>query len=103
MLYLDDIKPLEDQGLTDAEIAALISASTLSDIPIADLENFFDFEGLAKRNALTGAWEGTLPDEVTTTCTAWGLALQACLVTSTSLDQSWLIQPYLLGRLTQQH
>ena len=64
MDYITQILPLEG-SYTDAEIAALISSSTLSDIPIADLENFFDFEGLAKRNALTGAWEGTLPDEVT--------------------------------------
>jgi hypothetical protein len=62
--YLSQVKPLEDAGMTDAEIAALLAASTASDIPIADLENFLDFESLAKRNAITGAWEGVLPDEI---------------------------------------
>lgn len=62
--YLTQVKPLEDAGMTDAEIAALLAASTASDIPIADLENFLDFESLAKRNAITGSWEGVLPDEI---------------------------------------
>ena len=62
--YISQVKPLEDAGMTDAEIAALLAASTASDIPIADLENFLDFESLAKRNAITGSWEGVLPDEI---------------------------------------
>lgn len=76
MDYLSDIQPLEADN-TDAEIAALLSASTVSDIPIAELENFFDFEGLAKRNPLTGAWEGTLPDEVTNNVFGLGPGLAA--------------------------
>lgn len=64
MEYLNDIQPLENQGLSDAEIAALIDASTATDIPVADLENLLDFEGLAKRNPITGAWEGPLADEI---------------------------------------
>lgn len=64
MDYLSDIQPLEQDGKTDAEIAGFLSALTPRPILIADLENFLDFEGLAKRNPLTGAWEGTLPDEV---------------------------------------
>ena len=34
MDYLTDIKPLEDQGMTDAEIASLLSAPTSRDIQI---------------------------------------------------------------------
>lgn len=64
MDYLIDIKPLEDQGMTDAEIASLLSASTSRDIQISELENFLDFEGLASRNAITGSWEGPLPSEI---------------------------------------
>jgi len=64
MDYLTDIKPLEDQGMTDAEIASLLSASTSRDIQISELENFLDFEGLASRNAITGSWEGPLPSEI---------------------------------------
>ena len=63
--YSRDIEPLEAQGLTDVEIAALLAASTLSDIPVGELENYLTFQGLAVRNPLTGAWEGPLPDEIT--------------------------------------
>lgn len=77
MDYLSDIQPLEQDGKTDAEIAAFLSAVTPSPILIADLENFLDFEGLAKRNPLTGAWEGTLPDEVTNNAYGLGLGLAA--------------------------
>lgn len=62
--YTRDVEPLENEGKTDAEIASLLNASTVKDIPIADLENFFTFEGLANRNAVTGAWEGPLIDEL---------------------------------------
>ena len=61
--YISQVQPLEG-SMTDAEIAALLAASTASDIPISDLENFLDFESLAKRNAITGLWEGVLPDEI---------------------------------------
>lgn len=63
-MYQEHIQPLEDAGLSDAEIVALLDASTATDIPVADLENFLDFEGLAKRNPITGAWEGPLADEI---------------------------------------
>lgn len=63
-MYQEHIQPLENTGLSDAEIAAFIDASTASVIPVADLENFLDFEGLAKRNPITGAWEGPLADEI---------------------------------------
>ena len=77
MDYLSDIQTLEQAGKTDAEIAAFLSAITPHSILIADLENFLDFEGLAKRNPLTGAWEGVLPDEVTNNAYGLGAGLAA--------------------------
>jgi len=58
------IREYVGSGMTDADIHAELSALTLSPIPIADLENFLDFEGLAKRNAITGAWQGPLIDVI---------------------------------------
>jgi len=75
--YLTDVEPLEAQGLTDAEIAALLAASTLSDIPVGELENYLTFQGLAVRNPLTGAWEGPLPDEITNNVYGLGDGLAA--------------------------
>jgi hypothetical protein len=74
-MYQEHIQPLENTGLSDSEIAALIDASTASDIPVADLENFLDFEGLAKRNPITGAWEGPLADEIVNNVHGLGPAL----------------------------
>ena len=73
--YLVQIKPLEDDGMSDADIASLLAASTNKDISIAELENFLDFEGLAKRDALSGSWVGVLPDEVTNNNFGLGPAL----------------------------
>jgi len=70
--YLVQIKPLEDDGMSDADIASLLAASTNKDISIAELENFLDFEKLAKRDALSGSWVGVLADEVT--ANAFGLS-----------------------------
>jgi hypothetical protein len=77
MDYLSDIQPLEQAGKTDAEIAAFLSAVTPRSILIADLENFLDFEGLAKRNPLSGAWEGVLPTEVSNNVYGLGAGLAA--------------------------
>ena len=60
MDYLFDVKPLEDRGLTNPEIAGILSSFTNMDIPLSEVENFLDFEGLAARNAITGNWEGAL-------------------------------------------
>lgn len=60
MDYLIDVKPLEDRGLTNPEIAGILSSFTNVDIPLSEVENFLDFEGLAARNAITGNWEGAL-------------------------------------------
>lgn len=75
--YLRDVKPLEDQGMSDADIASLLAASTNKDISIAELENFLDFENLAMRDALSGTWVGTLPDEVTNNVFGLGPGLAA--------------------------
>ena len=64
MDYLIDVKPLEDRGLTNPEIAGILSSFTNVDIPLAEVENFLDFEGLAARNAITGNWEGALVDVI---------------------------------------
>lgn len=64
MDYLTDIKPLEDIGKTDAEIVNILSGKTQSPIKISDLENFFTFEDLASKNAITSNWEGALIDEI---------------------------------------
>lgn len=60
MDYSADIKPLEDRGLADDQIASILSSFTIKDIPLAEVENFLDFEGLAARNPVTGNWEGAL-------------------------------------------
>ena len=74
--YLTDVQPLE-ATMTDAEIASVLSASTSRDIQIADLENFLDFEGLAARNAITGSWEGPLPDEIASNANGLSAGLSA--------------------------
>jgi hypothetical protein len=60
MDYLFDVKPLEDRGLTNPEIAGILSSFTNVDIQLSEVENFLDFEGLAKRNPISGNWEGVL-------------------------------------------
>ena len=60
MDYIADVKPLEDRGLADGQIASILSSFTNIDISLAEVENFLDFEGLAARNPVTGNWEGTL-------------------------------------------
>ncbi len=53
----DDIK-----DMTNAEAVAYYGPLTVSYIPCGDLENLLDWSGVAKRNAITGAWEGSLID-----------------------------------------
>jgi len=64
MDYIVDVKPLEDRGLADEQIASILSSLTVKDISLAEVENFLDFEGLAARNAITGNWEGVLIDVI---------------------------------------
>jgi hypothetical protein len=56
MIY-DDIK-----DMTNEEAVAYFAPLTASHIPCGDLENLLGFAGVAKRNAVTGAWEGSLID-----------------------------------------
>ena len=62
--YVTDIQTLEDAGLADGQIAAILSSVTKLPIEIAAVENFLDFQTLAQRNPRTGAWEGRLPDVI---------------------------------------
>jgi len=64
MDYSADIKPLEDRGLADDQIASILSSFTRKDILLSEVENFLDFEGLAARNPVTGNWEGALVDVI---------------------------------------
>lgn len=53
----EDIK-----DMTNAEAVAYFSPLTVSYIPCGDLENLLDWAGKAKRNPVTGAFEGSLID-----------------------------------------
>jgi hypothetical protein len=64
MIETSVVREYVGSGKTDAQIHTELSALTVNPIPIADLENFLDFEGLAKRNAITGAWQGPLIDTI---------------------------------------
>lgn len=50
------------ENMTNAEAVAYYGPLTVSYIPCRDLENLLDWSGIAKRNAITGAWEGSLID-----------------------------------------
>ena len=50
------------ENMTNAEAVAYYGPLTASYIPCRDLENLLDWSGVAKRNAITGAWEGSLID-----------------------------------------
>jgi hypothetical protein len=50
------------ENMTDAEAVAYFGPLTLSYIPCGDLENLLGWAGLATRNPVTGAWEGSLID-----------------------------------------
>jgi len=56
MIY-DDI-----EDMTNEEAVAYYSPITVSYVPCGDLENLLGWADLAKRNAVTGAWEGSLID-----------------------------------------
>ncbi len=50
------------KDMTNEEAVAYYGPLTVSYIPCGDLENLLDWSGVAKRNAITGAWEGSLID-----------------------------------------
>lgn len=50
-----------DFSMTNEEIVAYHGTLTNDAIPCGDLENLLDWAGLARRDAVTGAWVGVLP------------------------------------------
>jgi len=54
------VAPLEKQGYSDQKIASMLSSVTCGDILASDIENFLSDQGLAKRNPITGSWQGSL-------------------------------------------
>ena len=50
------------ENMTDAEAVAYFGPLTISYIPCSDLENLLGWAGVAVRNPVTGAWEGSLID-----------------------------------------
>ena len=50
------------ENMTNEEAVDYYSPLTNSPIPCGDLENLLDWAGLAKRNAVSGSWEGNLID-----------------------------------------
>lgn len=57
------IAPLEQAGLNDSQIAAVLSSVTVRPVPLWAFENFLDEQGLGYRD-LSGKWRGPLPDAV---------------------------------------
>ena len=53
MIPTQVIRAYEGSGKTNEQIHTELAALTNTPIPIADLENFLDFEALAKRHALS--------------------------------------------------
>lgn len=49
-------------GWDDLRIASYLSSVTNRSISVSELENFLSEEGLARRNPVTGSWEGVLID-----------------------------------------
>lgn len=54
--YLRDVKPLEDAGKTDAQIATLFSAQTQVDMPSTMLRKYFHKNNLWLIDPATGLW-----------------------------------------------
>ena len=50
------------ENMTNEEAVDYYGPLTSSPIPCGDLENLLDWAGLAKRNAVSGLWEGSLVD-----------------------------------------
>ena len=50
------------KDMTNEEAVAYFAPLTLSHVPCSDLENLLGWSGLANRNAVTSAWEGSLID-----------------------------------------
>ena len=60
--YLSQVKPLEDQALTDAEIAYSIANQTLRAMPCYDSKLVLEEAGLVREDPVTGQRTGSLID-----------------------------------------
>ena len=60
--YLSQVKPLEDQGLTDTEIAYSIANQTLKAMPCYDSKLVLEESGLVREDCVTGQRTGSLID-----------------------------------------
>jgi len=55
------------KDMTNEEAVAYFAPLTVSYVPCSDLENLLGWSGLANRNAVTSAWEGSLIDFMNST------------------------------------
>lgn len=62
--YIKHVAPLESSGLEPSKIALVLSSVTNVNISVAELENLLSEESLARRNPITGSWEGVLVDRM---------------------------------------
>lgn len=80
--YLADVKPLEDQGYTDAQIASYYSAVTAKAVKCGEAKVMLEERGVAFQDPLTGQLAGGelisyyngLPDGQNKTLLAWFLS-----------------------------
>ena len=62
MNYTQDIAPLESAGLSDAQIAAVLSSVTVKPVDFQLFNNYMYEQGLASKHPITGKWQGPLPE-----------------------------------------
>lgn len=65
MQYLSDVKPLEDAGKTDAEIAAILGTLRERPVPLAELEAKLTLWGVLSRHPVTNERQGPLVNTAT--------------------------------------
>lgn len=57
-----DIAPLESAGLSDEQIAAVLSSVTVRPVDFQLFNNYMYEQGLASKHPITGQWQGPLPE-----------------------------------------
>lgn len=62
MNYTQDIAPLESAGLSDEQIAAVLSSVTVRPVDFQLFNNYMYEQGLASKHPITGKWQGPLPE-----------------------------------------
>lgn len=60
LLQYPALPEMLESGLDDTTISSHLSSVTKRDLSVAELENFLSEEKLARRNPVTGSWEGDL-------------------------------------------